>query len=320
MKFTHTDNIPLALKVFLAHDEYDHSDDPKVISATGIMRPVKAIILGNRLEPGEGSVALPRLVASRTGTSIHNGLEAAWLSPNLEQYLVDLGYPAGWATSVRVNPENPSEEHYNVFLEMRSEREIAGHIISGKFDMVINGMVCDLKTTGTFSWTKDPKDYIMQLSIYRWLNPDIITEDVGEICFYFRDWKAHMVNGKKPYPPAAMCSKQFQLLEPAEVESYLMKKLSQVSNMAHLTQSDLPQCTQEELWQNPPKYAYMASPTSKKAGKLSENFMEVQNYLLQKGTGRIETRFDEPTACLYCPVFHICEHAASFVACGALKL
>lgn len=48
MQYTNTTNIPLPLAVFLATDDYDYQ--PDTISVTTLLKPIKQIILGRRLE------------------------------------------------------------------------------------------------------------------------------------------------------------------------------------------------------------------------------------------------------------------------------
>ena len=42
-------NIPLYLAAWLANDEYDYVSDPKYISATSLMKPIKELILSGRV-------------------------------------------------------------------------------------------------------------------------------------------------------------------------------------------------------------------------------------------------------------------------------
>ena len=80
--------------------------------------------------------------------------------------MTSLGYPQKIIDRVLINPSNDDlyEGCIPVYLEQRSTREIAGRIISGKYDFVGEGRLEDFKTTGVFTYmnnTKD-KDYILQ--------------------------------------------------------------------------------------------------------------------------------------------------------------
>ena len=48
---TNHEGIPLALAVWLVHDEYDYLNHPAYISATGLMKPLRHIILPQRQNP-----------------------------------------------------------------------------------------------------------------------------------------------------------------------------------------------------------------------------------------------------------------------------
>ncbi len=91
MKLTNKFNVPLSLAIWLAHDEYQHSDDPKVISATGLLKPLKSLILSQQCTSGE--VDISELINSRMGTAIHTAIEHAWSSKTLLATMDNLGLP-----------------------------------------------------------------------------------------------------------------------------------------------------------------------------------------------------------------------------------
>ena len=47
--YANTTGIGLSVAVWLADDDYDHDDDPKAISATSIIKPIKQLILPNEI-------------------------------------------------------------------------------------------------------------------------------------------------------------------------------------------------------------------------------------------------------------------------------
>ena len=125
MKITNKFNVPLPLAVWLATDNYEYTDDPKIISATSLLKPLKSIILGMRATT-KAEVDVSDLVASRLGTSIHTAVEAAWLSTKLTHTLEALGVPHSIRKQIQVNPD-PSEastEVLPVYLEQRKTKEV----------------------------------------------------------------------------------------------------------------------------------------------------------------------------------------------------
>ena len=83
-------NLPLPLQVWLAGDSYDYVNNPKYISATSILKPVRQIVLSKRLS--EQDIDLSDKIAVSTGTAIHDGIECAWTNPKLS--LTKLNYPS----------------------------------------------------------------------------------------------------------------------------------------------------------------------------------------------------------------------------------
>ena len=75
-KYTNESGISLTMAVWLAHDSYDNDN---TLSATKLIKPIKEVILADRIKPGEIVPDIQGLVASRMGTAIHNAVEDAWM-------------------------------------------------------------------------------------------------------------------------------------------------------------------------------------------------------------------------------------------------
>lgn len=190
-KITNRENIPLSVALFLAVDHYDYI--PKTISATSLIRPLRQYILARRVPQGADIPDLEDFIAARFGTAVHDGIEKAWSDEKTRvQALQDLGYPPNIIERIVFNPkpEDLKPDSIPVYMELRSFKELMGFRVSGKFDFVGDGGLEDFKSTSVYTWIKGRKDddYILQGSIYRWLNPEIITKDVLTIQFIFTDW------------------------------------------------------------------------------------------------------------------------------------
>src|SRR5574343_669124 len=126
------------------------------------------------------------------GSAIHAAIEKAWLTP--KNALKALGVPNKIADNVMINPSKPMLElnpnAIPVYMEQRSYKQVGKYKVSGKFDFVAEGKVQDFKSTSVYTYlNQSNKDkYILQGSIYRWLNQDIITEDVMMIHYIVTDW------------------------------------------------------------------------------------------------------------------------------------
>lgn len=302
-------DVPLGLAVWLVSDSYDYVLKENYLSATSLMRPVRATVLGSRVPSTDQKSDILDLVPSRIGTAIHDSVEKAW-SGNLVPKLLALGYPEKFAHSVKVNPDTP-EGCFPVYIEQRAFKTIDGWEIGGKFDLVIDGVVQDVKSTSTYSWTSASKedDYILQMSIYRWLNPDKITADYGVINYVFTDWKAHQALNDKDYPQSRVIGKQLPLMSIQDTEQWVRSRLNQITKYQSALQEKLPECTDKELWREAPKFKYYSDP-SKTTGRSTKNFdslAEASAYRASKGVGVVLTVAGEPRRCLYCSAAPICE-------------
>lgn len=325
-QYKNTKSTALSVAVWLATDNYDYDERTNVISATTLIKPTKQIILGTRgsvsgtLEPEEVS----NLVASRMGTAFHNGIESAWLT-NYKEAMKKLGYPDRVINKILLNPSK--EELFDgcipIYLEIRSEKQIGPYIISGKFDFVGEGRVEDFKSTGTYTYTKNTNDekYILQGSIYRWLNPDIITDDTMAIQFIFTDWSANKALSDKNYPQNRVLEKKLTLLSLAETEAYIRKKVNEIVTLMDAPEEDMPECTKEDLWQGNSVFKYYKNPAKTARSTANfDNYADAHSRYTKDGSvGIVKEVKGEAKACLYCNGFSNCKQKDALIAQGILK-
>lgn len=363
MPINNKHKLSLPLSLFLAHDDYDHIDEKNYISATKLITPIRALILSMRTPNTDIDVL--DLLASRIGTASHDRLEKAFLNGNYKVNMRKLGYDEELIKRTKINPESVSEGDNPIYLEKRSIKELHGYKIGGKFDVVLNDGVRDLKTTKTFTYVKTmaeqpelnrilamskeeceseylrthtatgadtdykfellckncPKtmDYVLQGSIYRWLNQDIITKPTMHIDFIFTDWKAYEADAKLEYPQQAALSVEFPLMSLNETEEWLTSKINNINKYKDLDQDQMPECNIQELWQDPPKYKYFKNPLGKRATKVFDSLSEANQRLITDGSvGKIDTHEGKPKRCLYCSGAVICKQAQMFIADGLL--
>ncbi|AGH57599.1 exonuclease [Pseudoalteromonas phage pYD6-A] len=325
--YTNTTGIPLSVGVWLATDSYQYppDDGKKYISATGLLKSVRQSILSKRIPKGaERQDDIVNRVASRFGTAIHDSIEMSWVN-NYQNAMLSLGYPQSVVDRVRINPTDPDEPGIiPVYMEQRFHKEVGDWIVSGQFDFVGDGRLEDFKSTGTFTWTKGNKsqDYIDQGSIYRWGRPDIITQDVMAIQFFFKDWQAF--KAKDPnYPPSMLVEKTFKLRDESETDRWIKQKLFALDMHENTPELDLPYCTDKDLWRDPPVWKYYKNPdkTDGRATKNFDNPQEANLRFVQDGSvGIVIEKKSEPKACKYCPAVGICSQAQQFIKSGELKL
>ena len=334
--YTNTSNIPLPFAVWLAADHgYDLTYDPAVASATEILRPMRSIILSRELAAIDAAIAgdepvtrdIEDKAAAALGTAVHTAIELAW-TQHYELAMQNLGYPQHLINRIYINPTpsditiNPSDQ-LNMYFERRSSKEIEGFTLSGKFDLVMEGGVRDIKTTKAYTYMKGTQDkkYMQQGSIYRWLNQDIITSDTMHVDYYFTDWSpvAYDKEKDKNYPPSRMLSKRFDLMTLDDTEQFIRSKLTTIKRLTGHSQTLLPRCTPEELWQNPAKYEYWSKATNTRCSKIHPTREDAEQMVREKGIGFVKERQFEPTFCKFCDARSICTQAAEFVQQGLLS-
>lgn len=324
--YTNLTNVPLSLAVFLATDHYDY--DPTAISATTLLRPVRQIVLPSRVPPEQAKTDVLQLVASRMGSAIHDSIEKAWVDGHYRQAMTKLGYPEKVIDKVVVNPPQDVKlppGSIPVYMEQRFYRELDGRKVSGKVDFIAEGRLEDFKSTSTFTWQRETKDadYQLQGSIYRWLAPDIITEDYMVIQFIFTDWKAGFVKTQAGYPPRRVEPKKIPLLSLDDTEQFIRQKVAAVDAARQLPEAELPRCSDKELWREAPVYKYYKNP-QKLDGCSTKNFDNLaaatQRLIEDGNVGIIITKPGQVKACKWCAAFPVCSQKDEYLKDGSLTI
>lgn len=312
-KYTNNTNIGLSVGVFLATDNYDHNPDPKNISATSLIRPVKQTILASRVNPEHNQKDIVSTLKSRMGTAIHEGLEKAWMY-NYAKAMQSLGYPQKIIDQIKINPssEELTQDTIPVYLEQRSSKQIGEYTVSGKFDIVLEGRLEDLKTTSvyTYVYKSNDKQYQLQGSIYRWLNPEIITNDYMLIQYIFTDWSANdLKKNPSKYPPNPQLAYKIPLLSIAETDIYVNNKINLLQSLWDAPEDRLPECTDAELWRTPSVWKYYKNPLKKTRSTRTVTTQEEAYSLLAQDNyvGEVVEIKGEVKACAYCDAYAICK-------------
>jgi len=324
MKITNQHDISLPLAVWLLHDEYDYVNDKKYISVTTLMKPLKQIILSKRVDTSTFTMDIMDLVAPSMGSGLHGSIEKAWMEGH-SKALLKLGYPESVVKRVVINPTEADfkniEHLIPVYLEQRGVREIGGWKVGGKFDLVTDGMLQDVKSTSTFKWTSTSgdNDYKMQGSLYRWIHPEKITEDFIRINFIFTDFmKALAGKPDSSYPPHRVMHRDYTLMSVADTEAWVARKLSLLDKYWDAPESAIPECTDEELWKSDQQYKYFSDPEKAKdpSARSTRNFtelMDARKWLAEKGKGTIVTIPGEVKRCGYCSAASICKQRERYI-------
>lgn len=323
-QYTNNTGIPLALAVMFVTDNYDHSEELNTISVTSLLDSVRQIILSKR-SLGNGTSDVQDYIASAFGTSLHSSLEAAWLNPY--KALEKLGYPKFIVDNFVVNPEyhklfNKQDNHIPIYVEQRSIKQIAGWNVSGKFDLVIDGRLNDLKNRKVWAYlnsSNDKKD-ILQASIYRWLNQDKVTEEDFSILWLFTDWNSLEALKNPLYPKQRWLEQKFKLMSIPETEAYLFNKLGLINQYINSPESELPLCSDEDLWKDTSVWKYYTKPENKTAanGGVYTSSQEAYIRLSREGKGIVKEFPGKVKRCLYCNATNVCSQYKELVNQGLI--
>lgn len=330
--YTNNFNLPLSLSVWLLDDGYDHSAvaDPNTFSVTEIINPVRQVILGRRVRALPSDEQIPvdimSLYNARMGQSAHTAIEDAWTGDQLANHLVKLGISDKVAQRVKVNPkpEDISEDDYVIYMEQRRTIPISGtpYKLTGQYDFNFAGQLEDFKNTKTYSITMGLNDhhYIVQGSCYKYLFPDQITSQTSRISFMFSDWMASRV-GSPNYPAAAIDSKEFTLMSRFQTETFIKTRFAEIEKYFNAPETELPECTPEELWMKPDEFKYYANPTNtSRATKRFDNLADANAHLASKGKGIVKTFKGSVGKCKYCNAFALCTQKDKYILSGQLEI
>ena len=320
MKIKNDLNLHPVISVWLASNTYTGGNSDTSISATGLLRSTRQQVLQRKAikEDNEMEIDISTLMKSKTGTAIHRCIEESWTNPEL---LKNACETLGWKNlkKINVNPEKPIEGETNVYFEQRAFKDFNGWRINGEFDCVLNGTVIDFKSTSVYTYLNKTKndDYIKQLSIYRWLNPELITEDVGMIQFIFTDWNQNYTLSNPDYPKHPFVAIQLPLLSLQEVEDFISKSLRNIEyyseNIKELPLCDNHTLMTSEVWQ------YFSKANATKASKNFNSQIEAMRYMASKGVGEVKKKLQEPKGCNYCSCKHICNQYENMKKIGIIK-
>lgn len=325
-KLTNTENIPISVAVWLATDTYDHNRDPYTISATALLKPIKQAILSKRVPPEDDVEDISGLVKSSIGTAIHDSIEHAWTTPELlQKALTKLGYAKKLIDRVVVNPDpkDVKEGQIPVYLEKRTAKRVGKWLVTGKFDFIIEGKLRDFKSTSAYTkiFGNKDHDYIKQGSLYRWLNPDIVTDPQMAIDFIFTDFSAAKAIQDPKYPRNQVESQDFELEPIPVVQRFVERRLDEIERLMDAPEEDLPECTLDELWADPTVWKYYKKKDAKRATKNFDNPGEANKRLAADGhTGKVVEVPGKVKACKYCPAFMVCKQKDRYLLDGRLEI
>lgn len=324
MKIKNDLGIDWIIAGWLASNTYTGSNCDGFISASSFCRSVRQNVLGRLIEKNgdEDPVDISTMLKANVGTALHRDIQAVWENPVvITEALKSLGYTDTQIKNIHVNPDEPMDGT-NIWFEKRVTKEIGDWVVTGQFDLVVDDTIHDFKSTSVYTCINKTKeeDYKIQLSIYRWLNQELIKNDVGIIHYIFTDWNKNNVYSVNGYPQHPFVSIPIRLMSVQETEEFIKQR---IRNIDYYTENldELPLCNDHTLMINKQVWQYFTSPTSPKAYKNFDTQIEAIKYMNteKKGKGLVKLKQQEPTGCKYCNCCNRCNQYKSFIERGILK-
>ena len=203
----------------------------------------------------------------------------------------------------------------NQIVEQRLHANVDGYDVSGAIDLQevdSDGIhISDYKTTGAWAVMNEKKDWEEQLNCYAWLVEKVKQVPVKSLTIVaiIRDWSRRDAQIKEGYPEAPVKSIDIPVWT-FEERDYFIKERIRLHSDAYFaleTNTDLPFCTPDEMWEKPSYWA-IRKIGGKRATSIHNTAEEAEAKLQELGKGyEIEHRPGERTRCAnFCQVRDFC--------------
>lgn len=326
-KLTNKHGLPQPLYSAVANDSYSKGDSD--VSITTLLQPPRISALKDTHADEIQEDAMDRIWAL-LGQSVHTILERASRRVRLAQAWSDVCH----FLQSREDDDLPIslfEKHIwsmldivdkyfsklldvfypkdtNALTEERLMVEVSGVKVSGQFDRFVLGSstVQDYKLTSAWKIKSGqvPKDHQQQVNCYAWLlrrhGHEVLR---AEIIYILRDWSKREAQRSPDYPQQQVVTIAVPIVEDGAVQQFLEGRVEAWK----AAKVELPECTQEDRWARPSKFAVMKKG-KKRAIRLFDSEVLAKERCAKESAGAfIEFRKGENVRCeSYCSVAPFC--------------
>lgn len=287
MKITNKFNLPETILNVLARPTY--SKGKANISATELINSPRIVQL-KRKHWDDVEEDASNMVWSLFGSAIHNILEHGKQENHIVEERIHITHQ-GWHISGAVDLQEVYED-----------------------GIVIN----DYKTTTAWAVQNDKPEWEEQLNIYAWLIQKSKNKPIKglRIVAIVRDWSQRDAVNREGYPQAPIVILDQQLWPFEKAELFIEERLKAHGEAYFESETDgqLPECSSEEMWEKPTKYAVMKKGGIR-AKSLHDTEEEATHVLNQVGKDYfINVRIGERTRCeSYCSVNQWCSQYQKYL-------
>jgi len=184
--------------------------------------------------------------------------------------------------------ERAGEQSRNAINEQRLYTEVNGWKISGQTDTLTltedqrSWTISDFKFVTSYKFKRSysgelviPEDYEQQLNMYAYLlNENGFKVDGLKIVAIYRDWSKLEAKRDKNYPQLGAETHEVPLWSEERAKGFMEERV----RLHQAAENDLPECTDDERWAKPDKYALMPNANSARARKLFDSEVDATTW------------------------------------------
>ena len=184
--------------------------------------------------------------------------------------------------------ERAGEQSRNAINEQRLYTEVNGWKISGQTDTLTltedqrSWTISDFKFVTSYKFKRSysgelviPEDYENQLNLYAYLlRVNGFKVDGLKIVAIYRDWSKLEAKRDKNYPQLGAETHDIPLWSEERAKAFIEERV----RLHQAAENDLPECTDDERWAKPDKYALMPTAKSVRARKLFDSRVDATTW------------------------------------------
>ena len=224
----------------------------KITNKFGMPQPFVDFAINDKYSKGKADISVTSLIDSPRVRIMKDVYDE-----DVEIDAVDMVWALfGTAVHSVLEQSNPSKD---IITEERLYSKLNGWILSGALDRqeIINDVttIIDYKVTSVWSVIYGKIEWERQLNCYAWLcrNKHKLTQHkVGslKICAILRDWNRRDADKKENYPKAPIVFVDIPMWDEEATHKYISERLSlhQEAQVGYDLNSELPLCSDEEMW------------------------------------------------------------------------
>jgi hypothetical protein len=202
--------------------------------------------------------------------------------------------------------------------EQYFETEIEGKRLSGTCDLYNkdNGTITDWKTDSVWTLIYKSREHEreVQLNAYAYLfRMNGIDPKKLQIISLLRDWNKKSALNGGDYPRKNIVITEYNLWDIDKQREYFTDCIKKFEWYRDVPDDDLPQCTMDDMWQQPTKYAVMRKGY-KSAKRVYDNLQDAEDLVEMIDGGYIVKRESKRNRCEdYCPANKFCNQYQDYL-------